>query len=343
MDNHAFLFRVPCPHARRRILSQSLWQIDGLTMFVAKWSPGIQQVKLELEMVPVWLEFRGVPLQFFNGDALKEIAGIVGHPVCLHPSTEQLTDIEVAKVYTVIDPRKPLPEYVNARFESGDTRRISVSSPFLPSLCSFRKKVGHSITRCKAAPKTCTLCNSVKHLTVECSRYNREKAKGKAPIKSLLPIVAQTKPVYRPVGEKSTIVMSSGETAALETRTPLPQQNSSPPRRNKVRDDRQRSVSPATNQSNRVKTPRQSSPVEFNNLREGGLVVDLTPYAVPQNSDGSLSSGHSSGHVSDGSNHSGDEDNPEDENDKYIEVLSRRMKKQLKGKGKSRGGGPLIL
>lgn len=35
MDNHAFLFRVPCPNARRRILSQNLWQIDGLTMFVA--------------------------------------------------------------------------------------------------------------------------------------------------------------------------------------------------------------------------------------------------------------------------------------------------------------------
>lgn len=239
--------------------------------------------------MPVWLEFRGVPLQFFNGDALKEIAGMVSHPVCLHPSTEHLTDIEVAKVYTVIDPRKPLPEFVNARFESGDTRRISISSPFLLSLCTFCKKVGHSIIRCKVAPKTCTLCNSVKHLTVDCSQYNREKAKGKAPVKSLLPIVSQKKPVYKPVGAKNTIVMSSGENAVLETRTPLPQQNSSPPRRNKVRDDRQRSVSPTTNQSNRVKTPRQSSPVEFNNLREGGLVVDFTPYAVLHNTDGSLS------------------------------------------------------
>lgn len=99
-------------------------------------------------MVPVWLEFTGVPLQFFNWEALQEIAGLVGHPVCLHPSTEKLTNTEVAKVYMVIDPRKPLPQFVNARFESGDTRHISVTSPWLPYLCSFSKQVGHTISRC---------------------------------------------------------------------------------------------------------------------------------------------------------------------------------------------------
>ena len=152
-------------------------------MFVAKWSPGIQQNKPELEMVPVWLELTGVPLQFFNRDALKEIAGLVGHPVRLHPSTENLTDIEVAKVYTIIDPRKPLLEYVNARFESGDISRISVSSPWLPSLCSYCKKVGHTISRCKSAPRTCTLCNSAKHTTANCPRKNNEPAKGKMILK----------------------------------------------------------------------------------------------------------------------------------------------------------------
>ncbi|KAL0755389.1 hypothetical protein Bca101_093057 [Brassica carinata] len=344
MDNQAFLFRVPCPHARRRILAQNFWQIDGQTMFVAKWSPGLQQVKPELEMVPVWLELRRVPLQFFNQDALQEIAGIVGHPVCLHPSTEQLIDIEVAKVYTVIDPRKPLPNFVNARFESGDTRRISVSSPFMPSLCSFCKKVGHTISRCKDAPKTCTLCNSVKHLMVDCSRYSREKARGKAHIKSLLPIVSQTKKVYRPAGDKN-----KGETASSSVppaRTDIPSERSTPARANSPLlrttppslphrsnlENRQRSVSPISHHAQRVNPHSQTLAVETNDLVEGRLVVDLTSYS----SKNSISSGH----VSDGSNFSGDED-PGDGDDKYIEVISRRMKKQLKGK--ARAGDPLIL
>lgn len=109
MEGNTFLFRVPCPNARRGILSQNFWQFDGQTMFVAKWASGLQLIKPELEMVHVWLEFTGVSLQFFNSDALQEIAGIVGHPVCLHPTTLNLTNTEVAKVYTVIDPRKPIP------------------------------------------------------------------------------------------------------------------------------------------------------------------------------------------------------------------------------------------
>lgn len=120
---------------------------------------------------------------------------MVGHPLCLHPATENPTNIEVAKVYTVIDPRKPLHEFVNARFESGDTRRIAVSSPWLPSLCSFCKKFGHTITRCKNAPKTCLTCNSVRHTTASCPRTNHsapskenlQKKEGKKPVKSLLP------------------------------------------------------------------------------------------------------------------------------------------------------------
>ncbi|KAL0856010.1 hypothetical protein Bca101_061163 [Brassica carinata] len=202
MEGYAFLFRVPCPNARRRILSQSLWQIDGQTMFVAKWSPGLLQEKPKLSSVPVWLEFTRVPLQFFNRDALKEIAGLVEHPIDLHPSTENLTNIEVARVYTIIDPRKPLQEFVNAQFETGEIRRIQVSSRWLSSLCSYCKKVCHTISRCKTAPTTCLTCNSVKHSTELCPRNKPKQRQGKAPVKSLLPIVSKTTQVYRPKASK---------------------------------------------------------------------------------------------------------------------------------------------
>lgn len=195
MDGKAFLFRVPWPNARRRILNQCLWQVDGQTMFVAKWSPGVKPEKPSMSTVPVWLDLTGVPLQFFNEDALKEIASLVGHPICLHPSTENLTNLEVAKVYTVIDPRQPLPETVNAQFESGEVVRIQVSSPWLPSLCSHCSKVGHTKSKCPNAPPRCKFCRSVKHSSEACPRStvpqdsNVTKRNGKAPIASQFPIV----------------------------------------------------------------------------------------------------------------------------------------------------------
>lgn len=40
MEGNAFLFRIPNAATRNRVLTQGLWQIDGQTMFVAKWEPG---------------------------------------------------------------------------------------------------------------------------------------------------------------------------------------------------------------------------------------------------------------------------------------------------------------
>ncbi|KAF3535345.1 hypothetical protein F2Q69_00020786 [Brassica cretica] len=107
----------------------------------------------------------------------------------MHPATENLTNIEVARVYTVIDPRKPLPEAVNAQFDSGEITRITVSCPWLPSLCSYCRTVGHTISRCPTAPRTCNICHFVKHGTEACPRNNHQR-EGKAPIASHYPIVS---------------------------------------------------------------------------------------------------------------------------------------------------------
>ncbi|XP_013617175.1 PREDICTED: uncharacterized protein LOC106323633 [Brassica oleracea var. oleracea] len=339
MEGNSFLFRMPCPNARRRILKQSLWQIDGQTMFVAKWSLGIQQVRPELEMVLVWLEFTGVPLQFFNRDALKEIAGMVGHPLCLHPATENLTNIEVAKVYTVIDPRKPLTEFVNARFESGDTRRIAVSSPWLPSLCSFCKNFGHTITRCKNAPKTCLTCNSVKHSTASCPRTNQsapskeklEKKEGKRPVKSLLPIVGQPPKT----GLKTT------------------DKGAKPPARNLTSDPPKAKTAGAQPSKKRPASSLPPAPViqlpppgsldrsgstgsVSHDLSKGSLYVDLSSNGCRvEQQQSSMDSSYDTSH----SEEEDSPDNPEDDSDEFIEFFSKRYKKRAK----ARGRGPLIL
>ncbi|CDY72596.1 BnaCnng78480D, partial [Brassica napus] len=90
--------------------------------------------KPALSTVPVWLDSVGVPLQFFNKDALKEIVGLVGYPIRLHPSTENLTNIEVAKVYTVIDPRKPLPEAVCSTQRNGFRKWFRSNKPIFGGL-----------------------------------------------------------------------------------------------------------------------------------------------------------------------------------------------------------------
>lgn len=205
MEGHSFLFRIPNANTRSRVIYQRLWQIEGQTMFVDKWEPGVIPAKPELTSAPIWLELRQVPFQFFNEDGLERIAGLVGHPKFLHPSTANKTNLEVAKVFTIIDPRKPLPEAVNVQFDSGDISRVLVSSPWMPPVCTFCKEVGHNVKRCKAAPKTCVPCNSSSHKESECPKLrnletsSRKTRRGRSKSKSKKQIWVEVSPPSLPV------------------------------------------------------------------------------------------------------------------------------------------------
>lgn len=110
-------------------------------MFVAKWEPGLTPSMPELTEVPLWLEFKGVPPQFFNEEGLEHVAGALGHPLYLHPQTASLQKFEVAKVFTIIDPLKLIPEVMNVQFESGHANQVEVTSALgsLRSVISAKK------------------------------------------------------------------------------------------------------------------------------------------------------------------------------------------------------------
>lgn len=113
------LIRIPDPTTRQRVLNQGMWHIEGQTMFVAAWKPGLNPSLPELTEAPVWLEFRGVPPHFFSEEGFEHIAGMLGQPVHCHQSTINMTNLEVGKVLTIINPSVLLPEAVNVQFATG--------------------------------------------------------------------------------------------------------------------------------------------------------------------------------------------------------------------------------
>lgn len=147
-------------------------------MFVAAWEPGLNPSLPELTEAPVWLEFRGVPPHFFLEEGFEHIAGMLGHPVHCHPSTANMTNLEVGKVLTIINPSIPLPEAVNVQFATGEIHRVTVSSPWLPPICNHCHEIGHSIRRCPTAPITCTPCNSSAHMPEACPRAKNRTPNG---------------------------------------------------------------------------------------------------------------------------------------------------------------------
>lgn len=169
MEGYMFLFRISNASTRNHVIKHGLWQIEGQTIFVDKWEPRVIPTKPELSSAPIWLELRNVTLIFFNEDGLERIACLVGHPKYMHPNTTNKTILDVAKVFTVIDLRKPLLEAVNVQFDSGDIVRVLVSSPLMPPMCSISQEIGHTSKRCRQAPITYTHCKSTTHPTERCT------------------------------------------------------------------------------------------------------------------------------------------------------------------------------
>lgn len=155
------LIKIPNVDMRKRVLSQGIWHIERQTMFVADWSLGLNLTMPELTKVPVWLEFRGVPPHFFSIEGLEHIVGILGDPKFPHPSTLNMTNLEVAKVFNIIDPTKLIPKAIN------------VQCMWLPP--THFQEMGHSICRCPTAPITYSVCKSTDHSTETCPKAKKKK------------------------------------------------------------------------------------------------------------------------------------------------------------------------
>ncbi|KAG5380607.1 hypothetical protein IGI04_028449 [Brassica rapa subsp. trilocularis] len=145
-----YLLRVTNPKSREVLLSRTCWNIGGLPMFVAPWSPDYSPDEPPLTSAIVPVEMRNVPYMLFNKESLSRIATAVGKPDSLAPETERKENFEVAKLYVRVDLTAPLPHKIISGFSNGREVQIDVSYPWLPVKCDTCKRFGHKTDRCPA-------------------------------------------------------------------------------------------------------------------------------------------------------------------------------------------------
>lgn len=143
-----YLLRVNNPKTRETLLSRSCWNIGGLPMFVAPWSPDYSPDEPPLTSAVIPVEMRNVPYLLFNKESLSRIATALGKPESLAPETERKENFEVAKLYVRVDLTAPLPQKIVSGFSNGREVQIDVSYPWLPIKCDVCKRFGHKTDRC---------------------------------------------------------------------------------------------------------------------------------------------------------------------------------------------------
>lgn len=174
-----FLLRVTIPRTREVLLSRTCWNIGGLPMFVAPWSPDYSPDEPPLTSAIVPVEMRNVPYLLFNQESLSRLATSIGKPDSLAPETKRKENFEVAKLYVRVDLTTPLPSKIVSGFSNGKEVEIAVTYPWLPVKCDLCKKFGHPSVRCDAvAPERSSRKMGVRKISVESSRRRSQSRSG---------------------------------------------------------------------------------------------------------------------------------------------------------------------
>ncbi|KAL0408464.1 UNVERIFIED_CONTAM: hypothetical protein Sradi_1780800 [Sesamum radiatum] len=123
-------------------------------MRVFKWSPTFNPDH-ESSIVPIWVNFPGLPAHLYRKDALFTIASMVGTPLQVADSTYNRSKLSRASVCIEIDLLKPCLEEVNIQIQ-GQTFVQKIEYEQTPRFCSLCKHVGHQNSECYSkggAPK----------------------------------------------------------------------------------------------------------------------------------------------------------------------------------------------
>ncbi|KAG7578318.1 hypothetical protein ISN45_Aa03g025130 [Arabidopsis thaliana x Arabidopsis arenosa] len=148
LSNNAFLFYIPSPSLRKRVLQHELWRVGDSPFFVMPWKSEFSFNPPSLENAPVWASIKDIPFDLITPEGLSIICRTLGRAVDYKP----FNSINSAEVKVVVDLTKPLPSVLEIEREDGHILLLKVTFPWLPPLCSFCKEIGHKSALCPNAP-----------------------------------------------------------------------------------------------------------------------------------------------------------------------------------------------
>nr|VDD32653.1 unnamed protein product [Brassica oleracea] len=180
---NAYLFHIPSPSLRQKVLQHELWRVGDSPFFVTEWKASFALDPPSLQKAPVWVKLANVPFDLLTDEGFAIISAPLGVIVDAKP----FTSVSEAEIKLVVDLLQPLMKTVE----------VELTYPWLPPLCPVCNELGHKSQLCPVAKKA----------SVD---------KGKAPMdseKSYSKPKKQAGASYIPKKKTGTLVISDGEIA----------------------------------------------------------------------------------------------------------------------------------
>ncbi|MQL89313.1 hypothetical protein Taro_021887 [Colocasia esculenta] len=130
-----------------KVLVRKSLYLKGFLFRFFRWS-GDFDFAADPTLIPIWVGFPNLPVNLYNEDYLRCIAGNFGEILRIHDSTLAWTQTAEALVCVDVDIAKPLPDRIwIGNGDGGFWQRINFHR--VPPICSICCRLGHSQNDCK--------------------------------------------------------------------------------------------------------------------------------------------------------------------------------------------------
>ncbi|XP_019246513.1 PREDICTED: uncharacterized protein LOC109226173 [Nicotiana attenuata] len=138
-----FIFRFMSDNDKETLLQNGPFTFNNRPMVLKHWEPDFQMSKEPLQVIPIWVTFPNLPVEYWAPRSLGRIASCLGKPICTDKLTTKGERVSYARILVEMDVSVELPEEVSIELPGGKCKLQNIKYEWRPLYCQSCLNIGH--------------------------------------------------------------------------------------------------------------------------------------------------------------------------------------------------------
>ncbi|KAK4384703.1 hypothetical protein Sango_3034300 [Sesamum angolense] len=165
------------------LLEGGPWLFQGQAIILQCWEPGMLLRRQKHKQLPVWIQLKHLPMEYWTEEGLSTVASGVGTPLYADKITRHCLRLNFARICVMLDYKSTLPKYlvvISPHLIDGKEipTQVDVKYEWLPQRCKQCCSLGHIATACPDTKKKDN--NPPVRIFVRKQQVNHDKAEMEA-------------------------------------------------------------------------------------------------------------------------------------------------------------------
>lgn len=149
-----YTFSFPTPALLLEILHGGPYAVDGALLSLCRWEPGLSFEHIRVTKILMWVQLKGLPIEYFNPIGGKAAAEMIGEVQEVRISREDYRNMGYLRAKVWINPHSPLIPGFYLTLKTGRLIWIACTYETLHKFCRKCGRIGHSSNGCEIGTKT---------------------------------------------------------------------------------------------------------------------------------------------------------------------------------------------